>query len=418
MVNVLDYGADPTGATDSTAALNDAIAAAIALGASAALSSLPFSTSTTFDLGGVSVDFAGGRYQISAPVVVAAGVSNINFIDGTLVASSEFDQTSYLFHVGNGTCTHGSGLSCTGVMSITQMVLDSNNTAYGSLLLDNVEFVDVSSVLMIGFTGIGCNLLSSGGVFIHHSWIGQFSVFNTVRDTDVTATCLTMLGSTHDSIVQDVIIFSGRTGIETDNSGNMIDGVHVWNLIGSVGGVGMLVQGGVRIVNSYFDYTPLVIVNPSGATVVNNYFYQTANIVLRANASDSPVPVYLLLVSNNWFEASNATLIVDEGANTFGSLSESIIENNVATKSVFKRSTRATLKQQVSDGVSTTLDFTTYLAFPGIAIVEARCFLSSPTPAALSTVIDGLKLTVHFSMSVTGVVLCDVDQSTRWHPGH
>ena len=365
----------------------------------------------------MTVDLAGGRYRVSAPVELPAGYANMNMQRGSIVAAPDFDG-SFVLHVGAGYCNASGALACTGLVGLQQLVLDGNNTADGALLLDNVEFSDVEAVLLTGFTQTGALVNGSGGVYLHHSWVGQHSVFEVPRDTAVTSTGIVLAATEHDSIVQDVVVFSARTGIEAlGGSSTLFDGVHVWNLMGSKGGVGIAATARTRIVSCYFDYTPLLLVNPIGVSVVGSFFYQTANIVLRSTYTSTNAPLYLLLVTDNWFFATNTSIEVQDEGFPFTSLAESVVENNMAAQSMTKVGTRATLTANVH-GTEARLDFSAYLALPGIDIAEARCTLLGAAPVAMATEIAGQTVTVRVASSVTAQVLCDVDQSTRWHPAH
>jgi hypothetical protein len=309
-------------------------------------------------------------------------------------------------------------MSCTGVLSLHQLVIDGSDRALGGIRADRVQLGEIDSCLVVGFVRFGINLDGSGGMLVHDCWIGQYSLFDQ-RLLNVTATCLYMNGSgvevEHDSVVRDVIIFSGLIGIDTHNSGNLITGVHVWNLAGARGGIGMLVSPGVRITDCYFDYTPLVLVDPSGLIVADSFFYGTSNIVIQ---SPSPNPsITELQITGNWFDASNKTIIV-QGPYPIASVFESVIENNVAVQKIDKASTRATMSCLTTKESSCTMDFSTVLVFPAAAITEARCFLQSPEPIAFTTQIDHQSVIVTADTAFTGVFLCDVDQSTRWHPAH
>lgn len=64
--HVTDYGADPTGATDATAAINKAIADAFRPPNNATM------TGGIPDLGGAEVHFDGGTYLIKGPLTLPA----------------------------------------------------------------------------------------------------------------------------------------------------------------------------------------------------------------------------------------------------------------------------------------------------------------------------------------------------------
>jgi hypothetical protein len=371
--------------------------------------------SSTIDLGGVVIDLSGGRYLINNSITVPAGVSNLRIQSGTLLASASFNQSAYMIYLGWGYCDAYGTMSCTGLLSVHQVVLDGSGVALGGIRADTIQLGEIDSCLILGFTTYGINLDGSGGMFVHDSWIGQYSLFDPVRLTNVTATCLYMNGSEHDSVIRDVIIFSGRIGILAHSGGNVIMAVHVWNLAATQGGIGMLVRPGVRITDCYFDFTPLVIEDPAGVIVSNSFFLGCSSIVITSTAPS--LSVSELQITGNWFHSTNTTILV-EGPFPFTSLYESVIENNVADSGIVKTSTRATMACWPSGEASCTMDFKNALAFPSIDIAEARCFVQSDTPVAFSWTIAAQSLTVTATNHFTGKVMCDVDQSTRWHAAH
>ena len=51
-----------------------------------------------------------------------------------------------------------------------------------------------------------------------------------------------------DAMIENVIVFSGKVGVNSTNPANRIQGVHTWNLVGSQGGYGIVLnQGGGRV---------------------------------------------------------------------------------------------------------------------------------------------------------------------------
>jgi polygalacturonase len=64
--HVTDYGADPTGAADSTAAIKKAIADAFSLPSNATM------TGGIPDLGGAEIHLDGGSYLVNGPLTLPA----------------------------------------------------------------------------------------------------------------------------------------------------------------------------------------------------------------------------------------------------------------------------------------------------------------------------------------------------------
>ena len=57
---------------------------------------------------------------------------------------------------------------------------------------------------------------------------------------------LPLLGTWNSVLVslQDVIVWSGKVGVNSSNGANRLEGVHTWNLAGHAGGVGILLHTG------------------------------------------------------------------------------------------------------------------------------------------------------------------------------
>jgi hypothetical protein len=99
VINPVSYGADPTGATDSTAALQHCVELlwnASRPGA-AGLSS---TSNPQLDLGGATLDLGGGIFLLSGPVVFpAGGARNFQVRGGTLRAARTFPVSRFLLEL-------------------------------------------------------------------------------------------------------------------------------------------------------------------------------------------------------------------------------------------------------------------------------------------------------------------------------
>lgn len=97
------YGADPTGATDSSPAFAEALNALLSRATGRNMSD------GIRDLNGVVMDLQGGEYLLSQPLVIPQFVGNMRIIDGTLRAASNFPPAEYLLQVGASPCKTPSG---------------------------------------------------------------------------------------------------------------------------------------------------------------------------------------------------------------------------------------------------------------------------------------------------------------------
>lgn len=174
VISVTDYGADPTGVTDSLPAFNKAIAAAIALGtrlsraraagtlaATAARSPYPAmqqpwvqtaaapgtaAAHNITDLGGVVLDLAGGVYKVSGPVHFPPYYGGYRIQQGTLVAAANFQPASgFVLQLGELTAGRSTDNlpHSTFDVGVEQLTIDGSNVAAGGLAVLSGHSVNV-----------------------------------------------------------------------------------------------------------------------------------------------------------------------------------------------------------------------------------------------------------------------------------
>ena len=97
VINPADYGADPTGTTDATAVLQQCVNL---LWNASRSGSILARTQHQLDLGGATLDLAGGIFLLSSPVVFPeGGARNFQVRGGTLRAGGNFPMTGFLFEL-------------------------------------------------------------------------------------------------------------------------------------------------------------------------------------------------------------------------------------------------------------------------------------------------------------------------------
>lgn len=96
MYTPADFGGDPTGRNDSTAAVQQAIAAAYAISAPGKF----IGNSTNH--AGATVHLGGGEYLISKPLYLSGGGGGVRVCCGALRASSTFPTDAYLLSLDGG----------------------------------------------------------------------------------------------------------------------------------------------------------------------------------------------------------------------------------------------------------------------------------------------------------------------------
>lgn len=415
-----DFGADPTGTEDSSDGFTKAISAMLAI-------AVPVPGGVYKDLGGASLDLAGGRFSVGSPVSIPKGYMNFRIGGGTLAAINRtFPRNGTLLHVGDASTDKGK--ACMQV-DISHLTLDGAGVANTALALINTQYANVGPAVMIfGFHGYGIKTDGSGGGYIHKSWLGEEAPdkrqwlafdFDSKASVNLTATAISLENGQHDYYVEDVIVWSGRVGVKSQNGANQLQGVHTWNLMTTMGGIGILLEsGGGKVIDSYLDFCPLVIVDPINAVVSGNLFLAKANLVLQAS-SRSKVQ-HLAVTSNRWSSEgkyTNATIVVN--GNFTGGVEDTVIEDNVADSMWAAKSTRATRTATLQKNASeVTFDFTNDLLFD-TKITEVSCSIQawSFVDHYVQPPSDR-KVVVHLSKAISGKVTCTVDQSSRTHGAH
>ena len=107
VISPVQYGADPTGVADSTAAF--ALTLAALFNASSQIHPL---ANGIADLGGATVDLGGGTYLISQPIAIPQLYGNFRIIHGTVRASPSFPKARFVIEVGGGVPCTNSQKSC------------------------------------------------------------------------------------------------------------------------------------------------------------------------------------------------------------------------------------------------------------------------------------------------------------------
>lgn len=162
----VDYGADPTGQTDSSFAFRSCISALLKRGvANQNLSD------EIINLGGATIDLEGGYYVISSPLIIPIKFGNFRIIGGTIRASNYFPHHSYILQIGNATECSNSQASCNENFALENLMLDCNHNAIGAVLIEATMGASLGPQLFIlGFDQAGVTVNGGHEVMIHESW--------------------------------------------------------------------------------------------------------------------------------------------------------------------------------------------------------------------------------------------------------
>ena len=172
-VNVVDFGADPTAASDSSAAFDRAVAYAIA---SRNTSGAPRMARGIVDLGGVTLSLQGGEYLLSRPLHIPVGVGNIKVAGGTLrAAPGLFPRHRFLIEVGGGhdacVAVDPQQKSCNENVGVEDLMLDGARVANGARLNDTMGGNLGPDLFFVNFVDAGLTLNGGHEVMLHEAWL-------------------------------------------------------------------------------------------------------------------------------------------------------------------------------------------------------------------------------------------------------
>eukprot|EP00939_MAST-03C_sp_MAST-3C-sp1_P003382 g3382.t1 len=284
--NPVDFGADPTGRTDSTEAFRRLQASLFNISAYAERKM----ASNIVDLGGATLDLAGGEYLISEPVSIPPLVGNVRIRGGTLIASPNFPASSFLVQVGDSACVPADKQNvCNEFISIEDVMLDGSHVARGGVVVNQTMGTTIGpSAFVTGFTNVGVQVNGGHETLVFDSWLAEY-FWSDKRPQP--STCVNGKNGSiaielngEDNYVTNTIIFDFTClGVLVNGAATTLDGVHSWN----GGGVAIRIDGSYdiqdRIVNCYLDYSTLEIVNPKFVLVEGSFFYNTHAVLVGKN---------------------------------------------------------------------------------------------------------------------------------------
>lgn len=378
-------GADPTGGSDSTTALQLTINQAFDVASTHSL------MTGVIDLGGVEIHLGGGQYVISKPLTLPdLGGGNVLIHGGTLRASGSFPSDGYLIELAStelreewerlgGRLAQSHAQPAYENIVLQNLLLDANYTAGGILLLNPLR-TTITNCYITHFATFGISVQGGHETLIHTSFLGQhITSGGDAGERNFSGTAILLSGN--DNAITDVVIFSAQTGIEIDGQANIITGVHCYNKATGWGGVGIMVRQGAaqtRMLGCYMDYTGIVLEEPNQITISNSFFLGDAFVLLKALGNNHPSPpsVFGVAIVNNMFSGGSHGIPIVQLLGNFSSVKQTFVDGNSATGMTL-RSTRARAST-MGFGSNWTLDLSQTLLFPdSIAHVHYSFFAST-----------------------------------------
>ena len=413
-----DYGADPSGRADSSAGFDAAIAVLLTRGSGHT------DESGTIDLGGAALDLQGGEYILSRSLYIPSNYSNFAIYHGTVRASQTFPADGFVIDIGTAdSYCQNWGNSCTENVDMEDLMIDGSQIANGVRFNAVIGVNAGPDLFIINFTKVGVEMSGGHEVELHESWVG--SCWYTPPDA-----CwlnATALGNTtgiaingNDHLLNQVVVFAGKTGVSVNGAANILTAVHTWNTqVASVpDAIGIIVsQWQNRLVAPYLDFVPLILKGSAVTTVTNGFFLCSPGVVFVPDPNSYPVQG--VLIANNEFVCGGD--VVASGAPAdYSGLQDVTVSGNVYDNDSIHKSTVATLT--IFNASSPwVFDFAPHLVFAPSAnstrIRTVSFYVVAPqgTPFFQSYALPPVagEVTVVADRAVVATVTCVVDQSDR-----
>ncbi|PON60967.1 Pectate lyase superfamily protein [Parasponia andersonii] len=400
--HVIEYGADPTGTSDSTEALEQAIHDAF---------QSPLEDSHLMegvsDLGGVEVHLDGGTYKISRPLRLPdSGGGNLMIHSGSLCASGDFPSDRHLIEL-----RPRSTSSPFEDITLKDIMINSNFRGGGISVVDSLR-TTIDNCYISHFTTSGILIQGGHETYVRNSFIGQhINVGGDRREKDFSGIGINIVGN--DNSITDVVIFSASVGIMVAGQANVFTGVHCYNKATTLGGTGIYIRAPgftqTRILNCYFDFTGIVVEDPVQFHVTNSFFLGNAFILIKSlNGVVSGVNIVDNMFSGDYTGVRIVQL--DESKREFHDIDQVVVErNNVRGMTLKSTVARGTAW---SNGTIWTVDFSKVLLFPNlIKYVQYTLHAGALFPNHVLRNVSRNRVTVESDAAVSATLHVSVDQT-------
>ncbi|KAJ0452333.1 putative endo-polygalacturonase [Helianthus annuus] len=291
-------------------------------------------------------------------------------------------------------------------------MLDCNFKGGGIRIVDALR-TSIDNCYITHFTTTGILVQRGHETYIRNSFLGQhITAGGDPNERNFTGTAIDLQGN--DNAITDVVIFSAQVGIMVSGQANMITGVHCYNKANGFGGTGIYIKvPGItqtRIVNSYLDYTGIVVEDPVQLHVSGCFFLGDAFIVLKSVRG----VVDGINIVNNMFYGSNKGVDIvqlDQTRKEFNEIGRVMVDNNVVNGMNMK----ATVANGVTrvNGTSWTIDFNKILLFPRRIKFVQHSLMSNTSDMFPKTILRNIsnnQVFIESDVTVEGSASVTVDQ--------
>lgn len=374
VVSPIQFGGDPTGHKDSTAALRKAMAECVNASSLNPSRTFPYGI---HDGGGCTVDLMGGEYLISGNITVPAFTANVRLESGSLVAASNFPAGQFMVVIGDEGACHTAQGSCTVDISVREMFFDGSRVASGSLQINSVMGTVVQDSYFLNFTSTGIQINGGHEVMISNVWLGEVNFDFNFQKQGATpaATCIEV--NSNDHFIEDVICFAYKVGLAMHGAANLIDGMHVWfpfNAADSFDVTAFLVTGGInRFVGCYIDVSQAVIESSAKGTLWQQGFVLGGPGFVLSGPQDD------VEISNNVFNGGSIEVVAATPGGPTPQLTDVRVFHNLFQGTKQGKTSRVTQILQLTEATGTQLthDFGPALISGVIQNVQASVAFTS-----------------------------------------
>ncbi|XP_004305794.1 PREDICTED: polygalacturonase QRT3-like [Fragaria vesca subsp. vesca] len=353
-----EYGADPTGISDSTEALQQAISDAF-------ISRIEGThlMEGIADLGGTQLHLDGGTYKISRPLRLpdTTGAGNFMLHGGSLLASHDFPTDRHMIELWSK-----SNSFMYEDITLKDLMINSNFRGGGIAVINSLR-TTIDNCYISRFTSNGILIQGGHETFVTNSFIGQhINVGGDHREKNFSGIGININGN--DNSVSDVVIFSAAVGIMVQGQANIFTGVHCYNKATGWGGIGIHIRSPgltqTRILNSYFDFTGIVAEDPVQLHISGSFFLGNAFVMIK---SLKGVMSGLTIVDNMFSGDYTGVQIVQfdqSNGHYFTTIDQVVVDRNVVRGMILK--TTVAKGSKWSNGTKWTVDFSKVLLFPDL----------------------------------------------------
>ena len=420
-----DYGADPTGKIDSTYAFQTALKEALSRGDANVANNNTLSNGIK-DCGGATIFLAGGDYLISETLVIPPYYGNIRITDGTLRANKNFSKNNYMIHIGGAdesSCTT-SQKSCNEYVNIDHFFCDCKNICYGCVHVISGMSTNIGpQAFFLGYNYAGVTATGGHSLFLLNSWFGEYLYSDPRKGNFKESTATSININNYDNLLNHVIVYSSRYGLNITDGASVLFNVHTWNLNTKAGGIGILLSAPARLINSYLDHNDLVLYTPIFTVSVENTKFLGGT--LRLVTHNNNFKIGSLSVFDSIYNGGNgtiSTIVLDESNGAFTDINNVFIKDTmiVGGGGYIEKSTRASKKLTQIMATKWIFDFSEQLLFGssiGIEWIDYTFQFDVVNSNDKDGIIhwvnkpNGHSVTVETNKATNGTVYITVDQS-------